>query len=183
VAVQVKEVSSARLKYLGTSAQKVRLVVDLIRGKPVEEALAILRFTKKAVAPEIGALVDSAIANARQKQQDIDVDQLFVHTACVDGGPTLKRIRPAPMGRAFRIIKRMSHVTIGLGQRMVAEPATRESGHGGTGRRTAGGGRGRGRAGAPAAARKKTAGSARKSAPAKKKSTRRTAAAKKKSRS
>lgn len=184
MAVQIKEVSSARLKYLGTSAQKVRLVVDLIRGKPVEEALAILRFTKKAVAPEIGALVDSAIANARQKQQDIDVDQLFVHTACVDGGPTLKRIRPAPMGRAFRIIKRMSHVTIGLGQRMVPESAAHESGHGdGTARRTAGGGRGRGSAGAAAGARKKTAGAARKSASAKKKSTRRTAAANKKSRS
>jgi large subunit ribosomal protein L22 len=181
VAVQVKQVSSARLKYLGTSAQKVRLVVDLIRGKPVEEAIAILRFTKKAVAPEIGALVDSAVANARQKQQDIDLDQLFVQTACVDGGPTLKRVRPAPMGRAFRIIKRMSHVTIGLGQRIVQEPAARQAGQkGGAKRKSAGGAGQRGRA---AAAKKKKAGGARKSAPAKKKSTRSTAAAKKKSRS
>ncbi len=175
------------MKYLGTSAQKVRLVVDLIRGKPVEEALAILRFTKKAVAPEIGALVDSAIANARQKQQDIDVDHLFVQTACVDGGPTLKRIRPAPMGRAFRIIKRMSHVTVSLGQRVIAEPAARDGEQkGGMRRRSAGGGSRRGRAGAPVAVakeKKKTVGAARKSAPAKKKSTRSTAAAKKKSRS
>ena len=112
-----EQVSKASLKYLGTSAQKVRLVVDLIRGKPVEEALSILRFTKKAVAPEIGTLVDSAIANARQKQQDIDVDRLFIQTVFVDGGPTLKRVRPAPMGRAFRILKRMCHVTVGLGQK------------------------------------------------------------------
>lgn len=185
MAVQVRQVSRARLKYLGTSAQKVRLVVDLIRGKPVEEALAILRFTKKAVAPEIGALVDSAIANARQKQQDIDVDQLIVQTAYVDGGPTLKRIRPAPMGRAFRIIKRMSHVTIGLGQRVVAEPMARDGGKGrGVARKSGGGAKQPGRAGDSAdAARKKAAGPARKAAPAKKKSTRRTAAAKKKSRS
>ena len=185
MAVQVKQVSRARLKYLGTSAQKVRLVVDLIRGKPVEEALAILRFTKKAVAPEIGALVDSAIANARQKQQDIDVDQLFVETAFVDGGPTLKRIRAAPMGRAFRIIRRMSHVTIGLGQRIVTEPVARDGGKGkGAAGKRAGGAKQPGRAGDLAdAVRKKAAGPVRKAAPAKKKSTRRTAAAKKKSRS
>jgi large subunit ribosomal protein L22 len=186
VAVQIRQVASARLKYLGTSAQKVRLVVDLIRGKPVEEALAILRFTRKAVAPEIGALVDSAIANARQKQQDIDVDQLFVQTACVDGGPALKRIRPAPMGRAFRVMKRMSHVTIGLGQRLSAESAVRQDGRtGGAGRGSAGGGRRPGSGVAPAAAArsKKAAGATRKGAPAKKKTTRSTAAAKKRSRS
>ncbi|HET6278463.1 MAG TPA: 50S ribosomal protein L22 [Candidatus Polarisedimenticolia bacterium] len=185
MAVQIRQVASARLKYLGTSAQKVRLVVDLIRGKPVEEALAILRFTKKAVAPEIGALVDSAIANARQKQQDIDVDQLFVRTVSVDGGPSLKRIRPAPMGRAFRVMKRMSHVTIGLGQRLPDEPVAREDAQtGGAGRGTAGGGVRRGTGAAPAARSTKGAGEARKGAPAKKKkATRSTAAAKKKSRS
>ncbi len=111
-----EQVSIARLRYLGTSAQKVRLVVDLIRGKRVEEALAILRFTKKVVASEIGALVDSAVANARQKHNDIDVDHLFVQTAFVDGGPSLKRVRPAPMGRAFQILKRACHVTVALGR-------------------------------------------------------------------
>src|SRR5262245_32126632 len=107
-------VSSATVRYMGTSAQKARLVVDLIRGKNVGEATATLRFTKKAVAPEIGRLLDSAVANARQKRQDVDVDRLYVQTAFVDGGPSLKRIQPAPMGRAFRILKRMCHVPIGL---------------------------------------------------------------------
>ena len=110
-------VSSARLRYLGTSAQKARLVVDLIRGRAVGEALATLRFTKKAVARDIGRLLDSAVANARQKRQDVDVDRLYVRTAFVDGGPSLKRIRPAPMGRAFRVLKRMCHVTIALDER------------------------------------------------------------------
>ena len=113
-------VASATVRYLGTSAQKARLVVDLIRGKDVGEAAATLRFTKKSVASEIGRLLDSAVANARQKRQDVDVDRLFVHTAFVDGGPMLKRIQPAPMGRAFRILKRMCHVTIGLGERRVS---------------------------------------------------------------
>jgi large subunit ribosomal protein L22 len=116
-------VASATVRYMGTSAQKARLVVNLIRGKDVGEATATLRYTKKAVASEIGRILDSAVANARQKRQDIDVDQLYVQTAFVDGGPTLKRIQPAPMGRAFRILKRMCHVTIGLGERRGAVPA------------------------------------------------------------
>jgi large subunit ribosomal protein L22 len=115
-------VSSARLRYLGTSAQKTRLVVDLIRGKNVAEALTTLRYTRKAVADDIGRVLDAAIANARQKKQEVDVDRLYVHTVFVDGGPSLKRVRPAPMGRAFRVLKRMCHVTIGLGERPVHEP-------------------------------------------------------------
>jgi large subunit ribosomal protein L22 len=95
----------------------------LIRGRNVEEALATLRFTNKAVAPEIGRLLDSAVANAHQKRQDVDVDRLYVKLVCVDGGPSLKRIRPAPMGRAFRVQKRMCHVTIGLAERAVARTA------------------------------------------------------------
>ena len=137
-------VASARVRYLGTSAQKARLVVNLIRGKDVGAAAATLRFTKKAVASEIGRLLDSAVANARVKRQDVDVDRLYVHTAFVDGGPMLKRIQPAPMGRAFRILKRMCHVTIGLGERPVfaaQHPARAASGEGaheaaGTGART-----------------------------------------------
>lgn len=125
-----EQISRARLRFLGTSAQKARLVVDQIRGKPVDEALAILKYTRKAVAPEIGALVDSAIANARQKQQDIDVDRLFIQAAYVDGGPSLKRVRPAPMGRAFRVLRRMCHVTVALGQKRLPEPAARQTGAG-----------------------------------------------------
>jgi len=116
-------VASATVRYLGTSAQKARLVVDLIRGKDVGEAAATLRYTKKAVAPDIGRLLDSAVANARQKGQDVDVDRLYVRTAFVNGGPSLKRIQAAPMGRAFRILKRMCHVTIGLGERRAPQPA------------------------------------------------------------
>ncbi len=118
-------VATARLRYLGTSAQKARLVVDLIRGKNVGEALATLRYTHKAVARDIGRLLDSAVANARQKRQGVDVDRLFVRTVFVDGGPMLKRIRPAPMGRAFRVLKRMCHVTIGLDERPQPPPPAR----------------------------------------------------------
>ena len=118
-------VASARLRYLGTSAQKTRLVVDLIRGKDVGEAAATLRYTKKAVARDLARLLDSVVANARQKRQDVDVDRLYVSTAFVDGGPSLKRIQPAPMGRAFRILKRMCHVTLGVGERAVHEPPVR----------------------------------------------------------
>ncbi len=114
-------VSSARLKYLTTSAQKARLVVDLIRGKNVSEALTTLRYTRKAVASDVGKTLDSAVANARVRKPEIDLDRLFVHTAYVDGGPTLKRVRPAPMGRAFRVLKRMCHVTIGLGERSLPD--------------------------------------------------------------
>lgn len=109
-------VAHARLRYHGTSAQKARLVVDLIRGKNVAEAIGTLRYTRKAVASDIGRVLDSAVANARQKKDNVDIDRLYVHTAFVDGGPSLKRIRPAPMGRAFRVLKRMCHVTIGLGE-------------------------------------------------------------------
>jgi large subunit ribosomal protein L22 len=116
-------VGHVRLRYLGTSAQKARLVVDLIRGRNVDEAIATLRYTHKVVSKEIGRALDSAVANARQRKPELDVDRLFVKTAFVDGGPSLKRIRPAPMGRAFRVQKRMCHVTIGLGETRIHRPA------------------------------------------------------------
>lgn len=109
-------VGHARLRYLGTSAQKARLVVDMIRGRHVEEAMGTLRFTPKAVAREILKVLDSAVANARVRKPEVDVDRLVVTTAFVDGGPSLKRVRPAPMGRAFRVQKRMCHVTLGLSE-------------------------------------------------------------------
>ena len=110
-------VGHVRLRYVGTSAQKARLVVDLVRGRQVEEALATLQLTGKAVAREVLKALESAVANARQKKPEIDVDRLFVKTAFVDGGPSFKRIRPAPMGRAFRVQRRMCHVTLGLGEK------------------------------------------------------------------
>jgi large subunit ribosomal protein L22 len=117
-------VGHVRLRYVGTSAQKARLVVDMIRGRRVEEALGTLRFTPKAVAREILKALDSAVANARVKRPEVDVDRLVVGTAFVDGGPSLKRIRPAPMGRAFRVQKRMCHVTLGLVETGDGRPGT-----------------------------------------------------------
>ncbi len=105
------------MRYLGSSAQKTRLVVDLIRGKGVDEALATLRSTKKTVARDVLKVVASAVANARVKKEDVDVDRLFVSRAFVDGGPSMKRIRPAPMGRAFRILRRSCHITVELDER------------------------------------------------------------------
>ncbi len=108
---------TARLRHLQASAQKVRLVADLIRGKDAQEAVNILQLTKKGAAKDIGKLLKSAIANAENRDEKIDVGRLFVKEIFVDGGPALKRIQPATMGRAFRILKRQSHVTIKLDTR------------------------------------------------------------------
>ena len=107
----------ARLRYLQASPQKVRLVIDQIRGKSVEEATTILRLSKKYASRPVEKLLRSAIANAESQDEQLDVDRLYVSEASVDGGPTLKRIRPQPMGRAFRILKRQSHVTLKLATR------------------------------------------------------------------
>jgi large subunit ribosomal protein L22 len=103
--------ATATLKYLKASPQKVRLVADLVRGKKVEEALAILRFTRKATAKDLEKLLRSAIANA-ENNQDADVDDLVVSKIYVNEGPREKRIQPAPMGRAYQIQKRKAHVTV-----------------------------------------------------------------------
>lgn len=105
-----REEARATLRYLKAAPQKVRLVVDLVRGKPVTEALAILRFSNKVVAKDLGKLLRSAVANAEQTEVG-EMEDLFVSRAFVDGGPSLKRIRPAPMGRAFRYLHRTCHVT------------------------------------------------------------------------
>jgi len=102
----------ATLKYLKVSPQKVRLVADLVRGKKVEEALAILRFTRKSSAKDLEKLLRSAVANAENKENAPDVDELVVSKIYVNEGPREKRIQPAPMGRAYRIQKRKSHVTV-----------------------------------------------------------------------
>jgi large subunit ribosomal protein L22 len=104
--------ATATLKYLKASPQKVRLIVDLVRGKKVEEALSILRFTKKSAARDLEKLLRSAVANAENKEGGADVDELVVSKIYVDEGPREKRVQPAPMGRAYRIQKRKAHVTV-----------------------------------------------------------------------
>jgi large subunit ribosomal protein L22 len=112
--------ATASAKYLRGSAQKARLVVDMIRGKDVNQALAILRFTKKRAAGHIEKCMRSAIANANEAAEkaniSIDPDDLWVRTAFVDRGPTKnrRRMRPAPQGRAYREQRHFCHVTISL---------------------------------------------------------------------
>jgi large subunit ribosomal protein L22 len=109
--------SRATSKYIRTSAQKAGLVLDLIRGKKAAEALAILRFTKKSVARDIEKTLRSAIANAvnvadKEQKRRLDEDDLIVSACYADQGPSQKRVRPAPMGRAYQVIKRTAHLTV-----------------------------------------------------------------------
>ncbi len=103
-------------RYVRVSPRKARLVVDLIRGKSVDEASAILKFTPRAAAEIVEKVLRSAVANA-EKNLKIKSDTLIVSTTFVDEGPTLKRIRPRAQGRAFRIDKRTSHITVVVKQR------------------------------------------------------------------
>jgi large subunit ribosomal protein L22 len=107
----------AKLRFLRVSPRKARLVVDLIRGKDVQEAVNILHLTNKDVAKPLEKLLKSAIANAENREDPVDVDRLYVKEIFVDAGPSAKRVRPAPMGRAFRVLKRQSHVTVKLDTR------------------------------------------------------------------
>ena len=103
----------ATAKYIRTSAQKAGLVLDLIRGRDVNHALATLKFARKGVARDIEKVLRSAIANAQTKDGfGGDVDRLFVSACFANQGPSQKRIRPAPMGRAFRVVKRTAHLTV-----------------------------------------------------------------------
>ena len=104
--------ATATLRYLKAAPQKVRLVADLIRGKKVDEALSILRFTKKSSAKDLEKLLRSAVANAENKETNVDTDDLVVSKIFVNEGPREKRVQPAPMGRAYRIQKRQAHVTV-----------------------------------------------------------------------
>ena len=103
--------SKAVAKYVRIAPRKVRVVMDLIRGKNVAEAFAILKFTPKAGAEVVEKVLRSAVANA-ENNFDMDVDKLYVKTAFADQGPTLKRIHTRSRGQAFKILKRTSHVTI-----------------------------------------------------------------------
>jgi large subunit ribosomal protein L22 len=107
-------ISTAKAKYIRGSARKARLVIDQIRGQKVGQALQILQFSPRRAAKTIQECLKSAIANAEQKDSMIDIDELFVSRAFIDEGPTMKRIRPRAMGRAFRVLKRFHHVTIEL---------------------------------------------------------------------
>ncbi|MCL1893155.1 MAG: 50S ribosomal protein L22 [Holophagaceae bacterium] len=108
-------VSTATIRHLRGSAQKARLVIDLIRGKRVDEAQWILSSTKKYAAAHVKKLLDSVVANAIDLNPEINPDQLVVHTAFVDEGFRMKRVRPAPQGRAHRIQKSTCHITMKLG--------------------------------------------------------------------
>jgi len=108
----------AMARYVRMSPQKVRLVIDLIRGQRAQEALHILQFTKKRATREIEKVLRSAIANAERKAEDggasLDVDHLYVSRCFVNEGPRWKRLRPAPMGRGFRYQRRTSHIVVGV---------------------------------------------------------------------
>ncbi len=108
----------ATAKGVRTSAQKAGLVCDLIRGKDVNQALATLQFTKKTIARELAKVLRSAVANAQQKDGfGGDVERLYVAACYADQGPSMKRVRPAPMGRAFRVTKRTAHLTVRVAER------------------------------------------------------------------
>jgi large subunit ribosomal protein L22 len=121
--------AQATAKYIRTSPQKAKLVLDLIRGRGVNEALATLQFARKSIARDVEKVLRSAIANAQNKDGfSGDVDRLFVSACYAGSGPSLKRVRPAPMGRAFRIVKRTAHLTVAVSERAekkAAAPAPR----------------------------------------------------------
>ena len=113
--------AKAEARYMRVSPQKARLVVDMIRGQQAGDAIHILSATNKRVAASIEKVLRSAISNAGNKSQDVDVDKLFVTEACVNEGPRQKRIRPAPQGRAFRYQRRTSHIVVKVGERAATE--------------------------------------------------------------
>jgi large subunit ribosomal protein L22 len=111
----------AEARYIRVSPQKARLVLDLIKGRRVEEAMNTLAFTKKGVAPEVQKVLRSAVENAnylsQEKGLDVDLDNLYVKSAVANDGPRMKRVRPAPMGRAYRYQRRMAHMEIVLAEK------------------------------------------------------------------
>ena len=160
----------AEAKFQRVSPQKAKLVLDLIKGKRVEAAINTVAFTNKRIAPVVEKVLRSAVANAQnlsdERGLDIDVDNLIVKTAVANEGPRMKRIRPAPMGRAFRYQRRISHIVITVAEKPVVEQ----------GKKTAAAPAAEA---APKAAAKKTAAkkSAAKKAPAKKAASKKTVTA------
>ena len=123
MAVEIREFR-AEAKFQRVSPQKARLVLDLIKGRGVEEALTVAAFTKKRIAPVIHKLLISAVDNAKyvagEQGIDLDVDNLYVKLALANDGPRMKRIRPAPMGRAFRYQRRLTHIVLAVAERAAA---------------------------------------------------------------
>jgi large subunit ribosomal protein L22 len=123
MAVETREYR-AEAKFQRVSPQKARLVLDLIKGRGVEEALTVAAFTKKRIAPVIHKLLTSAVDNAKyvagEQGIDLDVDNLYVKTALANDGPRMKRIRPAPMGRAYRYQRRLTHIILSIAEREAA---------------------------------------------------------------
>ena len=120
MAVETREFR-AEAKFQRVSPQKARLVLDLIKGRGVEEALATAAFTKKRIAPVIHKLLTSAVDNAKyvagEQGLDLDVENLYIKLALANDGPRMKRIRPAPMGRAFRYQRRLTHIVLSVAER------------------------------------------------------------------
>ncbi len=115
----------AEARFQRVSPQKARLVLDLIKGSGVQEALETVAFTKKRIAPVIHKVLTSALDNAKylsdERGLDLDVDNLYVKTAIANDGPRMKRIRPAPMGRAFRYQRRLTHIIVTVAERPLVE--------------------------------------------------------------
>lgn len=118
----------AEARFMRVSPQKARLVLELIKGRRVEEAMNTLAFTKKGIAPEVQKILRSALENAsylsQEKGLDVDMDNLYVKRAVANDGPRLKRIRPAPQGRAYRYQRRMSHIEIALAEKQAQNGAS-----------------------------------------------------------
>jgi large subunit ribosomal protein L22 len=128
MAVETKEYR-AEAKFQRVSPQKARLVLDLIKGRGVQEALETAAFTKKRIAPVIHKLLVSAVDNAKyvagERGIDLDVDNLYVKKALANDGPRMKRIRPAPMGRAYRYQRRLAHIILAVAERSNATLVTK----------------------------------------------------------
>jgi large subunit ribosomal protein L22 len=123
MAVETVREFRAEARFQRVSPQKARLVLDLIKGRGVEEALTTAQFTKKRIAPVIHKLLTSAVDNAKylagEQGLDLDVDNLYVKQALANEGPRMKRIRPAPMGRAYRYQRRLTHIILSVAEREV----------------------------------------------------------------
>jgi large subunit ribosomal protein L22 len=154
----VEAIATAR--GIRTSAQKAGLVCELIRGKNVNQALATLQFTRKTIAREIAKVLRSAVANVQQDEAfSGDIDRLYVLAAYANQGPSMKRVRPAPMGRAYRVVKRTAHLTVQVAERPLKIARVATDGEVATGKRDAATGKRDTPAAKPARA-KKTAGKA-----------------------
>src|ERR1700712_4233985 len=126
-AVDESQIARASARYLRVSPRKARRIIDIVRGTKATEALDVLRFDEHAASEDVYKVVASAVANAEHNQQ-LDRESLWISEAFVDEGPTLKRFRPRAQGRAYRIRKRTSHVTVVVQSRETASAGARQSG-------------------------------------------------------